>query len=75
MELDSSKTSSLTAKIAALEAENDDLRRNRSDSNQLAEERRKNRHLESECEKLNRQVWELTNQLNRINDEQFRYSS
>ena len=42
------------------------------DGNQLAEERRKNRHLEAECEKLNRRVWELTDQLNKINDEQTR---
>lgn len=76
MELDSSKTSSLTAKIAALEAENHELRLNRNiggaDSAQLAEERKKSRILEAECDKLNRRVWELTDQLNKINDEQTR---
>lgn len=74
MELDSSKTGTLTAKIAALEAENQELRMNRNlgDGSQLAEERRKNRILESECEKLNRRVWELSDQLNKINDEQSR---
>lgn len=28
--------------------------------------------MESECEKLNRKVWELTDQINRVNDEQYR---